>query len=175
MTPGTDAVTVHGSTSGQQSAVQRGRANGERGKRAERDLVAWLRAHGWPGAERTVRTGHRVRGRVSADRGDIDGTPALVWQVKDILERDHCRIPQWLAETEAQRVAAGADYGLLVIKRRGHADPGDWWLWLPLGDLMHEALSWATHHPRDLYAVPVRLTVRDAAPILHHAGYGDAA
>lgn len=159
------------------AAARRGKANSDRGKRAERALVAWLRAHGWPGAERTVRTGHRTRTRVSVDRGDIDGTPGVCWQLKDVAEASMHRVPVWLAQTEAQRRAAGADLGVLVVKRRGHADPGDWWAHVRLDDVMHEVIinagSCGIAYPAELFAVPVRLAVADLAPILHHAGYGD--
>lgn len=148
---------------GVEVASARGRANGERGKRAERALVTWLRAHGWPHAERTVRTGHRVPGRVSADRGDVDGTPGIVWQCKDVQETRWHLIPAWLDDTEDQRRAAGANVAVLVLKRRGYADPGSWWAWVMLDDLV----------PVELYAVPVRLFVRDLAVILRHSGYGE--
>ncbi len=113
-----------------------GKANGEKGKRAERDLVTWLRRHGFPGAERTVRTGYHTPARQRVDTGDIDGTPGLVFQVKDVADRLLWKVDGWLRETEAQRLAAGADVGVLVVKRRGHADPGHWWAWMPLCGLM---------------------------------------
>lgn len=160
------------------AAARRGKANSDRGKRAERDLVTWLRGHGWPGAERTVRTGHRTRTRTSVDRGDVDGTPGVAWQLKDVADSALSLIPKWLAETEAQRVAAGADVGVLVVKRRGHADPGDWYAFVPLVELMHEVMTPAASRgigAAAMFAVPVRLAVADLAPILHGRGYGDMA
>lgn len=169
------AAAPSGRRGTQQTASQRGRANGEKGKRAERAMVSWLRGHGWPGAERTVRTGHRVPGRVHADQGDIDGTPGLVWQLKDVAERRWSQVPTWLADTEAQRDAAGADIGILVLKRPGHADAGDWWAWLCLADLLPEPVELDAYPATPITAVPVRLTVADLAPILHHVGYGTEA
>lgn len=157
----------------QESASRRGRANGQRGKRAERDLVTWLRVHGWPGAERTVRTGYRTTGRTHGDHGDIDGTPGLCWQIKDVAERSHSLIPQWTADTERQRIASGADIGILVIKRRGHADPGDWWAHVSLIDVIWDCdTSTQTMLPGPLFRVPIRLAVADLTPILKHWGYG---
>lgn len=175
MTPGTRGTRTSDAHARQETASQRGKANTAKGKRTERDLVTWLRAHGWPGAERTIRTGHRVPGRVSADRGDVDGTPLLAWQVKDVAEREIWQIPNWLAATGCQRAAAGADLGILVVKRRGHADPGRWWAWLTLDEVIHEALTNRVNglpYPLGLFTVPVRLALADLAPILHFWGYG---
>lgn len=171
--PADPVQAASGDPGARNEASRRGRANGERGKRAERDLVTWLRAHGWPGAERTVRTGYRTRTRGCSDHGDIDGTPGITWQVKDVAERDHYLIPAWLADTERQRVASGANLGILVVKRRGHADPGQWWAHMPLNDLVHDVLTSSIDtFPEDPYMVPVRLALAHLAPILAHAGYG---
>jgi len=158
-----------------EAASARGKANSEKGKRAERDLVGYLRARGWPGAERTVRTGHRTPGRVSADRGDIDGTIGLAWQAKDVSDGALYQVPTWLDDVNAQRAAAGADIGVLVVKRRGHADPGDWWAWLTLDDVVHPLTTntlTGYRYPAALFVVPVRLAVGDLVPILHYWGYG---
>lgn len=144
-----------------------GRANLAKSKTRERQLVAYLRATGWPGAERTVRTGYRVAGRSHADQGDVDGTPGLVFQLKDVQETKHHLVPRWLAETQAQRAAVEADYGVLVVKRAGHAHPGDWWAWLPASDLVR--LAGAAHGGPD---APVRLELRFLVIWLRLAGYG---
>lgn len=167
VTPLGDEQGAESRTAPRNAAARRGKANSDRGKRAERALVAWLREHGWPGAERTVRTGHRAHGRVSADRGDVDGTLGLAWQLKDVADAALHKIPTWLSDTDAQRVAAGADVGVLVIKRRGHADVGEWWAHVPLGALVPDAAL-----PGDIAAVPVRLAVADVALILRRQGYG---
>lgn len=165
-TTGQDAPDAPTAVSGPSRAVSRGRANSAKGKRAERSLVTWLRTHGHPGAERTIRTGHRVPGRVSADRGDIDGTPGICWQVKDVDDRALWQVSEWLDATERQRQAAGADVGALVVKRRGQADPGAWWAYVPLGVL-------APTVPANLAALPVRLAVADLVAVLGRYGYGD--
>lgn len=109
-----------------------GKSNRRKGADAERAVVTYLRDHGWPGAERAVRTAYRTANRTLDDPGDITGTPLLVWQVKDHA-REH--ITEWLAETEDQRAAVRAGYGILVVRRRGTADPGRWWVWLTGEDL----------------------------------------
>lgn len=149
-----------------------GRANLTKGKAMERALVAYLRTHGWPSAERTVRTGYRVAGRTSRDRGDVDGTPCLAWQAKAVAEAKHHLLRTWLAEAEAQRVAAKADYAVLVVKRAGHAHPGDWWAYVPLAEFIC-----LTGGPRPQVAgfdafAPVRLELAGLLPLLWAAGYG---
>lgn len=105
----------------------RGRANRRRGADAERAVCKWLRANGFPHAERAVRTGFTAADRSVADHGDITGTPGIVWQVKDVKRSS---IPTWLMETAAQRLAAKADAGVLVYRVRGCADVGGWRGWL---------------------------------------------
>lgn len=109
----------------------RGRSNRRRGKEAELAVCKWLRANGFPHAERAVRAGFAVAGRRGGDHGDITGTPGVVWQVKDVAKSS---VPSWLRETEAQRVAGGAEHGVLVYRRRGVADAGQWRAWLIAGN-----------------------------------------
>lgn len=150
--------------------AQRGAANRRKGHDAERDLCKWLRANGFPGAERAVRTGFRAGDRVGADPGDITGTPGITWSVKDCARE---RIDDWL--TELVRMEwDGAPCGpmLLVHKRRGHANPGRWWCWMHLRDLMRVTAEAAPVDPT-WYLTPLRLELRHAISLLRDAGYGD--
>jgi Holliday junction resolvase len=89
------------------------------GTAAETAVVAYLREHGWPKAER--------RGLAGAnDRGDIIGGPEG-WA----LEVKASRTPayqQWLREAEAERVNAAELYGAVVHKPHGvgDANTGRW-------------------------------------------------
>jgi hypothetical protein len=148
---------------------QIGRSSAERGKAGERAVVAYLRVSGFPGAERTVRTGYSVASRTSRDRGDIDGTPGIVWQVKITAEVKWHLVPQWLADTDDQRRAAEADIGILVIRRKGHSHPSSWWAHLHLHQLVR--LTGGTDHETDR-RVPVRLELQHVIPLLRRAGYG---
>jgi hypothetical protein len=147
------------------------KANLAKGKAGERDVVNYLRVHGFPGAERTVRTGYRVKGRESVDRGDIDGTPGLCWQVKYIAEREWWRIPGYLRDTQDQAAAAGADFGILVIRRAGHGHPSEWWAHTYLRDLV-DLLDIHHDHPDVDTRFPVRFELQHLIPILRNAGYG---
>lgn len=160
------------------SHSQIGRANLEKSKVAERALATYLRTHGWPGAERTVRTGYRVDGRTFGDHGDVDGTPGVAWQMKVTDDRRLHLVPAWLAETDAQRGAAGADYGVLVIKRAGHAHPGTWWAYLELSAFLAlvDADYGLTTAGSSAQPVPgaIRLELASVVAALHWAGYGTA-
>lgn len=133
------------------------------GKDTEQRVARWLREHGFPHAERTVRTGYRVLGRALSDFGDIDGTPGLSWQIKSLRPADRAEraVPEWLTETEAQRRATGADLGVLIVRRWGTTDVGRWWAFLRL-DVLAAGQGDA----------PVRMEVRHAAAWLRILGYG---
>ena len=141
------------------------------GKDQERAIVNHARANGFPGADRIIRTGAGKDYAVRADQGDIWLCPGVIVQSKrlsPVSRMERC-IKQWQAETNAQRIAAGAAFGVLIVRREGTTDVGDWWAWLTLTDLhilMESNLS--------LTGVPVRLTVADAYTLLRAAGYGSA-
>lgn len=145
-------------------ASRRAAANNRRGKTAEQTLVRWLRGNGFPHAERTVRTGHRVGGRARADEGDVTGTPGVVWSVKDCATE---RIPEWFTELDAMSGPRGC-VRLLVVKRRGYADPGRWWVWLRLADL--EALTDGC--PGEAGTATVRLDIAAVVVLLRTVGHG---
>ena len=151
-------------TAAAKTPSQRGRSNRNRGLNAERDLCKWLRTNGFPHAERAVRTGFRTVDRTSADPGDVTGTPGIVWSVKD------CAVEQravWMAELDEMRSGSGADLGLLVHKRRGHADPARWWCWLELTDLFGLVAGRAPVAGD----APLRMELGHVVPLLRVAGY----
>jgi hypothetical protein len=92
--------------------------NGERGKRWEREVVAVLRTHGHPYAERTLRAG------AHDDRGDVSGVVGFYLDCKDC---GRLEIPRWLDEVrEEARIASARSRGfdlvpVVVVKRRGAA------------------------------------------------------
>lgn len=96
-----------------------------KGATAERDVTAWLRANGWPWAER----------RAGGTPGpDITGCPGIAWEIKNAARLE---LAAWVDQAEAQRATSGADVGPVVIKRKGTTDPGRWYAVLPLADLAH--------------------------------------
>lgn len=96
-------------------------------------LVAnYLREHGFPHAERRALQGVQ-------DKGDLTGMPGLVIECKNHKEMS---FSEWLKETEQERVNANADYGVLVVKRRGVWDAGQSYAVMPL-DAMARLLKQA--------------------------------
>jgi hypothetical protein len=83
-------------------------------------------------------------------------------------------IAAWLAETRTERVNARAEYGLLVVQRRGvgPANAGRWWAWLTSC-----AVTFLTDPDSTPYIeapdLPVRLVLADAVRLVRWAGYGD--
>jgi len=75
--------------------------------------------NGFPFAERRALTG-------AVDLGDITGTPALAWEVKN---HKTYKIPAWLKETELETKNAKADFGVLVVKPNGVGvtNTANWW------------------------------------------------
>jgi hypothetical protein len=101
-----------------------------KGRRAELAVAEYLRTAGFPYAEPTRRSGW------ADDHGDIDGIPSTVIEVKDCKQHS---LPAWLTELEAEIVNARAVTGVLVVKRRAHIDPADWYAILPFSDWCHLA------------------------------------
>lgn len=98
-------------------------ASRRKGATAERDVVAWLRANGFPYAER----------RAGGTPGpDITGCPGIAWEIKNAARLE---LAAWVDQAEAQRAAGGADVGPVVIKRKGTTQVGAYYAVLPLEQL----------------------------------------
>ncbi len=96
-----------------------------KGRSAEIAVANYLAAHGFDHAEPTRRSGW------SDDRGDIDGIPGVVVEVKN--HRRHT-LAAWMDELADEIENANAVTGVLVVKRAGTGDPGEWYAVMPLGD-----------------------------------------
>jgi Holliday junction resolvase len=93
-----------------------------KGNAAERAVVDYLKANGFPQARRT-QAGTRH------DIGDIDGVPGVAIEVKN-----HARIDLagWITQLEAEMTAKGVTEGVVVVKRRGKSNPAEWYAVTPL-------------------------------------------
>lgn len=89
------------------------KAKGDRFESAVRDHC---RTHGFPWTERT-------RAGYTRDHGDLHLVPgpAVIVQAKNCRT---WRLAEWVAELAEQQHAAGAEHGVLVVKRPGVGDPG---------------------------------------------------
>jgi hypothetical protein len=91
-----------------------------KGTKAETAIVNYLRANGFPHAERRALAG-------SADKGDIAGVPGVVIEAKDCVRAE---LAAWADEAAQEAVNAGAPVGAVWFKRRGTTDPGRWFVLL---------------------------------------------
>lgn len=96
-----------------------------KGTMAESAVVSFLRTQGWPHAERLA-----LQGKL--DRGDVTGTPGIVWEVKSVALTNWGK---WLREAETERINANAVFGIAVLKPKGigFTRVGDWWAGMQSG------------------------------------------
>ena len=100
-----------------------------KGSAAELAVAKWLRKLGWVHAERS-------RAGWTDDRGDIDGLPGIVIEVKNEKRID---LPGYLRELEVEIANAKAWTGTVIVKRRGSMNVDDWYAVMPAkiwGELM---------------------------------------
>jgi hypothetical protein len=97
----------------------------DKGTAFERLVADYLRRF-WPYADRAPLTGNK-------DRGDIAGTPGIVWECKNAKT---IRLSEWLEETETERLNADADHGVLIVKRRGYGPAQDQYAIMRLENLV---------------------------------------
>lgn len=140
----------------------------DKGTDAERAVVRYLQANGFPHAERRALNG-------STDRGDITGCPGICWEVKyrDKMPGDG-QLNMWLVETDRERDNAGAEVGVLVVRRHGVGEghAGRWWAYMRLDSLLPGDDIVLKGRPL-LSAAPVRLLLCDVVALLRAAGYGE--
>jgi hypothetical protein len=90
----------------------------KKGTAAETAVVQYLRAVGFIQTERRTLGG-------TQDRGDIAGLPGVVIEVKNCARQE---LPVWVAEAELERDNDNASLGVVWHKRRGKANPADWFV-----------------------------------------------
>lgn len=95
-------------------------ANKAKGDAFEREIMEWLRAHGFPYAERTRAGRLEDQGDIHL-RSGVGIAPGVIVQAKKVKRPEWTK---WLEQVCRQRDAARADHGALVVKRWGVADPG---------------------------------------------------
>ncbi|MGM9380310.1 hypothetical protein [Streptomyces antibioticus] len=93
-------------------------ASKKKGTAAETAVVRFLRAVGFTYAERRSLNG-------TQDRGDIAGLPGIVIEVKNCSRQE---LAAWVEEAEREGDRDGASLGVVWHKRRGKADPRDWFV-----------------------------------------------
>jgi Holliday junction resolvase len=94
----------------------------QKGTAAETALLRWLLGHGRE-ARRNPPSGNKDVGDLVAYSYDGD-TPTII-EVKNMADVARA-INEGIAELEAEKTNAGTGHGVLVVKRRGKGDPGEW-------------------------------------------------
>lgn len=95
----------------------------KRGTAAEVALLLWLHHNGHPEAVRNPPGGRVDVGDLRCEEPEMNMPVVIeVKSVKDLARG----IAEGLAELDVEKSNAGAEHGVLVVKRRGVADPGGW-------------------------------------------------
>lgn len=137
-------------------AATRGRRNRANGAEGERRVARYLGTW-WPAACRAVRN-------TAPDPGDVAEThPRLWWSVKNVVAEQYTA---WLAE---MTVKAEGRIAVLVVRRRGYADPGRWWAWLTLADLA--AITSTPLSTEQVAAEHVRMELHVLVALLDAGGF----
>lgn len=136
-----------------------------KGTEAENMVVEYLINNGWPHAERRSLKGIK-------DKGDITGCPGLVWEAK--WAGAGLRMGTWMSQTAVERLNAGADHGILVIKPRGIGSKNTEYFYAAMHLLDHEALrdeagdlSCTVSEPRSFDTVTMQVELH-----AHEASFG---
>ena len=102
-----------------------------KGTAAEVALLAWLRDNGHPEAVRNPPAGTKDVGDLTCLaapklRTDLTSVRRPIDNEVKSYKHQTAAINQGLAELDAEMVNAGARHGVLVVKRKGKGDPGEW-------------------------------------------------
>lgn len=93
----------------------------QKGTAAETAVVKWLQEKGRKDVERRALSG-------ILDRGDIAGIPGVVIEVKNHAKMT---LSQWLDELDVEVKNDKADTGVVLHKKRGTTDVGQWYATMP--------------------------------------------
>lgn len=153
----------------------------EKGTKTETAVVRTAVTAGFPDAERLALAG-------AFDMGDVRLCRGVIVEVKGGKAAEQAStqlIEDWLAETEKERVRAGAEFGLLVTKRagKGYDNAHAWYAWMQFADFARLAAK-AYDRPlpigreqsnefisASLTVAPVQMTLGDFLALFRHAGY----
>ena len=100
-----------------------GAASRNKGKRAELAVAKWLRDNGWQAATTRATSG--------AQRGDdLVTNTGLSWEVKD---HGRMELAAWLKQAQGN---ADGRPAVVIAKRRGKSNPGEWYVIMSGDDLL---------------------------------------
>ncbi len=128
--------------------------NKRRGDAFERAVQDHVQANGFPWCEKT-------RAGYERDHGDLHLVPgrAVILQCKN---KARLELAEWVAQLSEQVHAAGADHGVVVVKRRGVGDPGRSYAVMELDALL--ALLRAAGYGEPASDIPAKTLTADVTP-----------
>ena len=94
----------------------------QKGTSAETAVVNYLKDKWKIPAERRALTG-------ALDKGDISGISDVVFEVKN---HKTMTLGQWMEELKVEVTNASAETGVVVHKRKGTTDVGEWYATMPV-------------------------------------------
>lgn len=99
----------------------------QKGTLAESAVADYLKKE-FPSVERRVLGGAK-------DKGDLSNVPNSVIEIKN---QKTYKFHEWLKETEQERLNAGEDLGILIVKPKGIgvSRVDDWWAVVPLATMI---------------------------------------
>ena len=129
----------------------------------------WLRDNGFPWCDRQPLRGNR-------DSGDLQLCIDVIAEVKSVAagatgQPAHGLLAAWLQQTDVETENAGAEFGLLIVKRARTANPAHWFVYMRLGEWLRLT---GAHLPLPDPSQPVCMSLASAAAVLRSAGYGTA-
>ena len=101
------------------------------GTAAESAVVKYAKTRGFPAAERLALHGGK-------DIGDVRLRPGFHLEVKAGAQAQNPsprQVGEWMEEAAVEGANAGAAC-FLVTRRKGYGSPGDWRVWLTMGELI---------------------------------------
>lgn len=101
------------------------------GTKFERDVADYLNANWDDHIDRRVKTGAKDKGDIANFR--TTGNEKIVAECKNT---SRLALPAWWREVEAEKHNDEADYGVIIHKRHGSADPAKQWVTLPLSEFL---------------------------------------
>lgn len=141
----------------------------KKGTQAEVAAMKWLRENGFPWCDRQPLRGNR-------DSGDLLLCVGIVAEVKSVAKGAAGQPPrglleEWLQQTDSEAEHAGADFGILIVKRSRVTNPAHWFVYMRLGEWLRLT---GAHLPLPDSSQPVCVSLASAAAVLRSAGYGTA-
>ena len=141
----------------------------KKGTAGEVAAMKWLRDNGFPWCDRQPLRGNR-------DSGDLQLCIDVIAEVKSVAAGATGQPPQgllatWLVQTDVETENAGAEFGLLIVKRARTANPAHWFVYMRLGEWLRLT---GAHLPLPDPSQPVCMSLASAAAVLRSAGYGTA-